>query len=745
MYTTTAPDHVFLQTAELEVAWSSDHGGLTLLRRRNGPQVAGHGTALGGVAIALAGRWHDQARYLRHTVDERADGVTVIITLGVGPLLVQDRWWITGTLIQRRVVIQNVGEDEVQLTGVRVSIPHARIGVLESCRFSAPSTVIRPHVPLAVAARQRIDTHHADPEFTPHTRWGELFEEAPDQGPGLLVVHAPPTDDALLCWFFSRTESSRPLIDGNDQAVTLLHQIAVAGWLPMGARIEAGTPYILLTQAAWPTTLAAFQRIQSEFNALVVLPNVPGWVRDSPIYETHPAQWGGFRGLGDAAASLHALGIRVLYLMPVWEFDNRTGRMWDGNWQASGSPYAMRDFTAFDHTLGTAEDFRSMVDAAHAQGLKVLCDFVPQGCATDARYVSEHPDWFCRDEADNLVSSHGWTDTYSFDWANPAYQAFMLDWAMRLVREYGIDGYRIDAPHGKEPNWDRRIHYHASATSLGCLPMLDRMQHALKTHTADAVMLCELYGPLYVQQHDYSYDYLAHYAFFNTALGRITPAELGAWLHDHWAVLPPGAIRVAFSETHDTRDVNPLADGLRGSRLNRLVMGGLVLCNFLPMIWHGMEHHAADRLFLTQLLRVHRDYLALRHGALHFQAVQCPAPELFAAVRRYAHQCVLGLLNFSAHTRTFVITVATEQLGLHAESYHLVDMLDEQVVSEAGQTTWRRDELQQCSLTLTPWQIQLLDLRPGAAPATPTPPLPRDEVDEVIDAGRHRRQRQAAS
>ncbi len=408
--------------------------------------------------------------------------------------------------------------------------------------------------------------------------------------------------------------------------------------------------------------------------------------------------------------------MRVLNLMPVWAYDNRTGRLWDGNWGKSGSPYAIRDFERFEPTLGDADDFRHLVDTAHGLEMRVLCDFVAQGCAVDARYVAEHPEWFCRDPDGNLVSSHGWTDTYSFDWANPDYQEFMVGWALRLVRDFGIDGYRVDAPNGKEPNWDRRLARHASTTSLGCLSLLDRLQRELKALRPDTVLLCELYGPLYVQQHDYAYDYLAHFAWMNAALGRLTPAELGEWLAQHRAILPPDSVRVAFTETHDTRDINPLADGLRGSRISRLVLAGLVLTNFVPMIWSGQEDRPADRAFLRQLLAVRRSYAALRYGALHLNAVRSADPRVFGALRHHEYQRVVGLLNLSAHKRSFELFIPTDLLGMGEGSYHLYDTLAERVVDEDGRREWQREEFWQITLTLDAWTPYLLDIRPGPAP-----------------------------
>ena len=51
-----------------------------------------------------------------------------------------------------------------------------------------------------------------------------------------------------------------PLVEGNDQAVMLAHEIAVADWLRSEIALTTGTQYILLLHEPWPGALAALQR-----------------------------------------------------------------------------------------------------------------------------------------------------------------------------------------------------------------------------------------------------------------------------------------------------------------------------------------------------------------------------------------------------------------------------------------------------------------------------------------------------
>ncbi|HJZ50043.1 MAG TPA: alpha-amylase family glycosyl hydrolase, partial [Roseiflexaceae bacterium] len=396
---------VTIATAEITIAFSRDDGGLRVLQRVGGPNVIGYGVGRATIDVRLDERgWLADRifiRYLNHFVDERDDAVELVIVIGIGPLKVYDRYRITGTLIARRVSVENVGEDEVRLHGVRLALPWAQVGALETCRFDAPGTSVRPHVPLVVAAAQRLDVLPRR-FFAPGLRGGRALERAPTQATGLLALHDPQSNEALLCWYYSAVESALPLIDGNDQAVTLAHDIAAADWLGSEVALTAGTQYILLLHEPWPAALAALERTWS-LCGLQGVEGLAAWVRDAAIFEVHAAQFGGFAGLAAALPELRALGINTLCLLPIWAFDNHSGLLWDGNWNASGNPYAIRDFESLDPTLGTGEEMRALVETAHQHDLRVLIDLPLLGCADHARLVEEHPTWFCYTERGRLA------------------------------------------------------------------------------------------------------------------------------------------------------------------------------------------------------------------------------------------------------------------------------------------------------------------------------------------------------
>lgn len=100
-----------------------------------------------------------------------------------------------------------------------------------------------------------------------------------------------------------------------------------------------------------------------------------------------------------------------------------------------------------DPSLGTEAEFRHLIDAAHAHGMKVFLDVITHGVMKDSPLVEEHPDWFAG-------GSWGMRD---FDWHGG--HADLDDWWvatwLRYVTDFGVDGYRLDVAHYRNDLWAR--------------------------------------------------------------------------------------------------------------------------------------------------------------------------------------------------------------------------------------------------------------------------------------------------
>lgn len=149
---------------------------------------------------------------------------------------------------------------------------------------------------------------------------------------------------------------------------------------------------------------------------------------------------GGFAALTRRLDSIHALGVNVLWLMPVQPVgkERPAGPL--------GSPYAVADYDGVNPEFGTSAELRSLIDAAHARRMAVILDWVANHTAWDHPWVQAHPDWYTHDAEGRIVSPAGtnWNDVADLDYAKPELRAAMIRAMQGWVRRYGIDGFRCD-------------------------------------------------------------------------------------------------------------------------------------------------------------------------------------------------------------------------------------------------------------------------------------------------------------
>ena len=154
---------------------------------------------------------------------------------------------------------------------------------------------------------------------------------------------------------------------------------------------------------------------------------------------------GNLQGVIDKLDYIQGLGFNAVMLSPIFASANYHG-------------YHTLNFDEVDPHIGTWDDYQRLLDTAHAKGMKVICDFVPNHCWYEAPMFQEsllkngghHRDWFFfeGDDSDAFVSFLGFGDLPKFNLTNPEVAGFMIEKAERLVR-MGVDAFRIDHALGQ--------------------------------------------------------------------------------------------------------------------------------------------------------------------------------------------------------------------------------------------------------------------------------------------------------
>lgn len=188
---------------------------------------------------------------------------------------------------------------------------------------------------------------------------------------------------------------------------------------------------------------------------------------------------GDWQGVIDRLDYLEDLGVTVLWLTAPQ--DNPSGA-WEGQCNSTYSGYHgywPADPFAPEEHFGDEATLHDLIDAAHARGMRVLTDWVANHVHQDHPYALEHPDWFnplavCGDANNwNDIPETCWFDDYLPDIRYYDVEPLerMVDDAVAWVKEYELDGYRVDAvkhmPHSVFWNFAARMRLEVEHRAAG--------------------------------------------------------------------------------------------------------------------------------------------------------------------------------------------------------------------------------------------------------------------------------------
>ncbi len=164
-----------------------------------------------------------------------------------------------------------------------------------------------------------------------------------------------------------------------------------------------------------------------------------GWkgcvLEDLVFYELHAGAFthqGSFDAIHPRLRELRELGITALELMPVAQFPGTR------NWGYDGAfPYAVQ------HSYGGPSALMRLVEAAHRARLAVFLDVVYNHLGPEGNYLSEFGPYFTE------IYKTPWGAALNYDGAESDHvRRYFIANALEWVRDYHLDGLRLDAIHG---------------------------------------------------------------------------------------------------------------------------------------------------------------------------------------------------------------------------------------------------------------------------------------------------------
>jgi glycosidase len=316
---------------------------------------------------------------------------------------------------------------------------------------------------------------------------------------------------------------------------------------------------------------------------------VPAWLRDAVIYQVFvdrfappdgrpfatPATPSGFyggsiRGVLQRLDHIAQLGADCIWLSPIFPSPSHHG-------------YDATDLRSVEPRLGTEDDLRALIAAAHDRGIRVILDFAVNHVSSAhlafqaalADRSAPTADWFTfTNWPDEYLTFFGVRDHPQIDSDDPGARAHMID-AARHWLDLGVDGFRCDYANGPS---------HA---------FWSEFRAAIRETAPEGAMLGEVVETPAVQRTyrgrmdgclDFILLQLIRGAF---AFGTLSPSELDASLRRHLAYIPDDFVLPSFLDNHDmNRFLWVVGGDVRRLRLAALFQFTLPSP---PIVYYGTE------------------------------------------------------------------------------------------------------------------------------------------------------------
>ncbi|GAB3057764.1 malto-oligosyltrehalose trehalohydrolase [Sediminivirga luteola] len=328
----------------------------------------------------------------------------------------------------------------------------------------------------------------------------------------------------------------------------------------------------------------------------------------APVYELHIGTFTPEGTLDSAIGRLDhvaRLGAGFVEVMPVNAFNG------EHNWGYDGVLWH-----AVQHSLGGPQAYRRFVAAAHERGLGVIQDVVFNHLGPSGNYLERFGPYL------HQAAANTWGKSVNLDGpGSDEVRAYILDTLTMFARDYGVDGFRLDAVHAFVDSRAMHIleemaaHAERLSTELGrpltLIAESDRNDPATVTERdaggmgLEAQWSDDFHHALHVALTGETSGYYADFEPFSA----LAKTLRGGFFHDgtyssfrerhHGRPIPPERVRpsalVVSAQTHD--QVGNRAAGDRLSQTlppDRLAVAAtlLLLSPYTPMLFMGEEFAA---------------------------------------------------------------------------------------------------------------------------------------------------------
>ena len=208
------------------------------------------------------------------------------------------------------------------------------------------------------------------------------------------------------------------------------------------------------------------------------------------IYEVHPGSWKLDMTFDEMSVELVRYAVDMGYthieLMPVSEYPL------DDSWG-----YQITGYYAITARYGTPQQFKHFVDVCHQNGIGVILDWVPAHFCKDEQGLRRFDGTPLFEHPDPRRGEQPHWGTMLFNYEKNEVRSFLISNAMYFLKEYHVDGLRVDAvscmlylDYGRE-NGDWLPNRYGGKENLGAIEMFRQLSVAVHREAPGAILIAE--------------------------------------------------------------------------------------------------------------------------------------------------------------------------------------------------------------------------------------------------------------
>ncbi len=457
------------------------------------------------------------------------------------------------------------------------------------------------------------------------------------------------------------------------------------------------------------------------------------WIRQGPVYETHPYYYPNhsFKEITGQIPSLSELGIKTIYLMPIWMHEKIE--------PYHNGLYLIIDYYRIDPVYGTERDLRELINTAHEYDMKVLLDLVTAvaptrsilynwtlkiplttlqetGLKLKTQHIDSDPEHTyegdfiyssdCFKNKNMMCKVFGKIDgetvilyTYpkpkfgpALDRTNPEVVDYFTNVAGYYIREYDIDGWRLDSTYN---TWNPELFL----GDHSIIKLTRNMKKIDNKGRSGTILLAE--HPSIELDETNEISYILYDLLFKQIGNGIVVEHIGS--HKLVDLLKNDTIghnrtRLYFGETHDSPRGNALLP-----QINKPWIVFISTIPGVPMIQAGQEIGANNawfydgktsrpqvdwkngdyqlREFYKRVFNIRNSNNALKYGDI--QNIWKSGDNTYAYSRTYDDERVVIVINFNGKEVTSVLDVP------YKRGDRLKDKLSDEIFTVVDPTNFR--------------------------------------------------------